>query len=375
MPRTLASHDVPALAAGAALLGAGGGGGTTVVELMLRGTPHPPRPLHAVGELDPSTPCLAVAVMGSTMLFTERLPAPDPFAEPVAALERWLGTPVPAVCWAEIGGMNGLTPLTLPPRRRLVDADLMGRALPDLDQFSLLVDEVPGVVFACTTGAGGVVVLDGSRPADVERILRTATTTAGGWAGVVVGGFTVGDLAPHAIAGSVSRALDAGRGFLAARHGDPRELARAIGGELVGEARVLHAAPLAGDARVTSAHLVAPDGAVYRLVTRTEHIALSRDGRLVAAAPTVLVVVDAVTREIVPVDGVRRGRSVLLYAVPAPPWWREPPRYARASPSAYGLQGLDVPVDDAPLPGAPAPVPVPVPDAPAPDVTDRPEAP
>jgi len=369
MPRTLASHDVPALAAGAALLGAGGGGATTVLELMLRGTPHPPRPLHAVGELDPATPCLAVAVMGSTMLFTERLPALDPFAEPVAALERWLGTPVPAVCWAEVGGMNGLTPLALPPRRRLVDADLMGRALPDLDQFSLLVDDVAGVVFACTTGAGGVVLLDGSRPADVEQILRTATTTAGGWAGIVVGGFTVGDLARHAIVGSVSRALDAGRGFLAARHGDPRELARAIGGELVGEARVLGAAPLADDPRVTTVDLVAPDGPVYRLVTRTEHLALSRDGRTVVAAPTVIVVVDAVTREIVPVEGVRRGRSVLLYAVPAPAWWREPRRYARASPSAYGLAGLDVPVP-ATVPAGPA-----GPAGPAEPAADRPEAP
>ncbi|MFP3714022.1 DUF917 family protein [Puerhibacterium sp. TATVAM-FAB25] len=349
MPRTLASHDVPALAAGAALLGAGGGGATTVLELMLRGAPHPPRPVHAVGELDPSTPCLAVAVMGSTMLFTERLPSLDPFAAPVAALERWLGTPVPAVCWAEIGGMNGLTPLALPPRRRLVDADLMGRALPDLDQFSLLVDDVPGVVFAGTTGAG-VVVLDGSRPADVEKILRTATTTAGGWAGIVVGGFTVGDLARHALVGSVSRALDAGRGFLAARHGDPRELARAIGGELVGEARVLGTAPLAGDARVTSVDLVAPDGPVYRLVTRTEHLALVRDGQVVVSAPTVLVVVDAVTREVVPVGGLRRGRGVLLYAVPAPAWWHEPRRHARASPSAYGLQGLDLPAPAAPVP-------------------------
>lgn len=343
MPRTLASHDVPALAAGAALLGAGGGGATTVLELMLRGAPHPPRPVHAVGELDPSTPCLAVAVMGSTMLFTERLPSLDPFAEPVAALERWLGTPVPAVCWAEIGGMNGLTPLALPPRRRLVDADLMGRALPDLDQFSLLVDDVPGVVFAGTTGGGGVVVLDGSRPADVERVLRTATTTAGGWAGIVVGGFTVGDLARHALVGSVSRALDAGRGFLAARHGDPHALAEAIGGELVGEARVLGTAPLAGDARVTSVDLGAADGPVYRLVTRTEHLALVRDGQVVVSAPTVLVVVDAVTREIVPVGALRRGRGVLLYAVPAPPWWHEPRRHARASPSAYGLQGLDLP--------------------------------
>jgi DUF917 family protein len=235
----------------------------------------------------------------------------------------------------------------------------MGRALPDLDQFSLLVDGVPGVVFACTTGAGGVVVLDGSRPADVEQILRTATTTAGGWAGIVVGGFTVGDLARHAVVGSVSRALEAGRGFLVARHGDPRDLARAIGGELVGEARVLGTAPLPADPRVTSVDLVAADGAVYRLVTRTEHLALSRDGQVVVAAPTLIVVVDAVTREIVPVEGIRRGRAVLLYAVPAPAWWREPRRYPRASPSAYGLAGLDVALADAV----------------SAEATDRPEAP
>lgn len=159
----LERDDLEALARGYALLGSGGGGSTTMLELILDTTAGWPLEVSPVDALDPGTPCLGVAFVGSTMLLGERMPGAAPFAPLLRAVERWLGHPVPAVCSLEGGGMNGLAPLTLAGSHTVVDADCTGRAVPGLDQMSLFVDRVPGLVFACETGADGVALVEATR--------------------------------------------------------------------------------------------------------------------------------------------------------------------------------------------------------------------
>lgn len=83
-------------------------------------------------------------------------------------------------------------------------------------------------------------------------------------------------------------------------------------------------------------------GAVHRIVTRSETLAVLTDGQLVASAPTIIVVIDAVSREILEVTELRLARNVAVLAVPAPQWWNDrPERRAKVLPSAYGLDDLD----------------------------------
>ncbi|MFK4729141.1 DUF917 family protein [Agromyces mediolanus] len=342
MTMVLERSDVPELARGFSLLGSGGGGATTMLELMLARRDAWPIELQGVGELDPATPCLGAAFAGSTILLNERLPGEAPFDRLVDAVERYLGTPVDAVCSLEGGGMNGLTPLLLAGRRTVVDADLTGRAVPGLDQMSLLVDGVGGIVAAGETGSGGVALVQSDRPADLEQLMRAAIIQAGGSGAVVFGGFTVGDLAEHAIHGGTARALALGRAFERARFAPAAELAAALGGRALAEGRIT---ALEGDRRdphVASVELIAHDGAVHRLVARSEFLALVTDGRVESAAPAVIVVLDAVSREVLEVTELDAGRTVCVLEVPAPAWWRPPHRAARIAPSAYGLEGLDV---------------------------------
>ena len=76
----LERDDLEALARGYALLGSGGGGSTTMLELILGTTAHWPLEIAPVDALDPATPCLGVAFVGSTMLLGERMPGAAPFA-------------------------------------------------------------------------------------------------------------------------------------------------------------------------------------------------------------------------------------------------------------------------------------------------------
>ena len=342
MPLTLQAADLPTLSRGFALLSSGGGGSPHVAELILAQS-HPwPVSVHGIDELDPATPCIAIGYIGSTLLLEERLPDADPFTPAIAAIERWLGVDSSALCSIEGAGLNGLSTLQLAGRRTIVDADCMGRALPDLDQISLLVDGLPGLVAATPTGAGGVALVHAARPEDVERVLRTATSCNGGWAGFALGGFRVGDLAGHAIPDGIKRARGLGQAIAAAGDLRPNELAAALGGTMLGAGRVVASIEEPGAAGVHT-YDVRSDGAdVLRLVARSEFVALVRNGVVAAASPTIISVLDTLSRAALQVDEVAVGKDVIILALPAPDWWRaDSRRLERARPSRWGIAGLE----------------------------------
>lgn len=339
----LERDDVTALARGYALLGSGGGGSTTMLELMLAADDGWPIEVTEIDALPDDTPCLGVAFVGSTMLLGERMPGLDPFGPLLEAVERWIGHPVPAVCSLEGGGMNGLVPLTLAGTHTIVDADCTGRAVPGVDQMSLFVDQVPDLVFACETGAGGVALVQAVRGIDAEHVVRSAIVQAGGVGCAVLAGFTVGDLREHAIGGHLANALALGRAFLRAASAPLPELAAALDAVLLAEGRIAQITTHPADPHVSTAEISDVDGTVHRLIMRSETLALLSDGQLVASAPTVLVVIDAISREVLEAADLVAAQNVAVLAIPAPAWWnRSAERRARVLPSAYGLDGLDV---------------------------------
>jgi Uncharacterized conserved protein len=342
MASTLEHDQLGALARGFSLLGSGGGGTTVMLELMIADAPIWPVRLHEVDDLDPETPCLAVAYVGSTFLLTERIPGDRPFDELIRAAERWTGVRARAVCSLEAAGLNGLAPLTLSDRLAFVDADFMGRALPRLDQISLFVDSVPGTVTVCGSGAGGVVLADSARADDVEHVVRAAVVRAGGAAAMVVAGFTVGDLREHAVRGTHRRALELGAAFDAAASVSLAELATRIGGRMLGNGRIAAIEPFPDDPYSSSVELRTDDGAICRVIARSESLAFMRDGRLGAATPEIIVTIDSISREVLQVDGLTTARHVAVFALPAPAWWTSTAeRLRHVSPGAFGLAGLD----------------------------------
>lgn len=342
MPLTLQAADLTALARGFSLLGSGGGGSPHVGELILRRSASWPLVVHGADELDHATPCVAVGYIGSTLLLEERLPDLEPFTPAITAIERWLGVECAAVCSIEGAGLNGFAPLQLAGHRAVVDADCMGRALPDLDQISLLVDGLPDLVAATSTGAGGVALVHAARAEDVERVLRTATSCNGGWAGMALGGFHVGDLLDHSVTSGIHRAHALGHAFDAARSSSPADLAAALGGSVVGVGRVVAAAPEPGMPGVHSFELRTEAADVLRVVARSEFIAVMRNGVVAASSPTVIVVMDAVSRAPLEVDELAVGKDVLVLRLPAPDWWSaEPQRLDRARPVRWGIDGLE----------------------------------
>lgn len=322
MPWTLEPDDLDALELGLALLGGGGGGETSVFGRMVRAHGGLPRELFGIDELDPDEPCLAVGVVGSTILLGERLPTPDAADVPIAALERWIGEPVRAMCGLEHAGMNGLAVPVLAGDRLALDADLMGRALPRIDQFSLFLDAVPGLVVAITTGAGGVALLDGTRPEDTEVIVRHALLRAGGWAVLALGGFRVGDLVDHGLSGTLARALRLGR---ALGQVGPDPAAFTHEGRWLGIARVVAIDVHPGASSVVDVQLRSQDGDAVRLVGSSDFGACYWNGERVAEAPDIIAAIDVWLGRPLQLPGMRVGHIVALIALDAHPWWTAMP--------------------------------------------------
>lgn len=207
---------------------------------------------------------------------------------------------------------------------------------------SILVDEVPGIVVTCDTGAGGVALVETERALDIERVVRAAIVQAGGSGGMVFAGFTVGDLRAHAIVGNAARALELGGAFLARIDGPLTALAESLGGRLLAEGRVNSIEPDSRDPHVLTFGIDGSSGALHRLVARSETLAFMTDGRLEAAAPDLIVVVDAVSRDILEVTAISMARHVAVIRVDGPDWWSgSPERLRHVLPSAYGLDELD----------------------------------
>lgn len=340
--------DAVVFGRGSALLGCGGGGrvGHTVGTLV-RALAQDTLPVVSLDD-DRVTSVVAVGLIGSTTVLEEKTPSGDELPAALAAVERWSGGRADAVVAAQIGGVTGpaaaLTARTvgLP----LVDADLVGRATPRIDQLSLFAAGPLGpVTAAAATSSGLRIVLDAPDPADLETVWREAVSHSGGWAAFAVGPVPVSALRPRAIDGSVTRALRTGAAAAAAT--DVAGLAAGVGGRLVATGRVLDV-QRSGDA-VAFVHtsLAIRDtttGGIARVEAGSEYVHCLLDGEPVASTPSCIVVVDARTLAPVTTDRTRVGDELAVLVLPAAPWWwADPARTARVGPRAFGIDADVVP--------------------------------
>ncbi len=180
--------DVDALVTGVQLLGSGGGGDARVYAHVLRSVlAAGPVRLHSPAELG-DAPVVPVGMLGGTRVLGEKLPSGDELPAAVRALVRWTGVTPAAVMPFEAAGLNGVLPLPLAHQLGLplVDADLMGRALPRVDQLTRVVAGGAVTPMALAEPAGQTVVVDGGDAVSTELTVRAFVAQAGGWAGTVM---------------------------------------------------------------------------------------------------------------------------------------------------------------------------------------------
>lgn len=341
----VSAADVPLLALGAGVLGAGGGGepdrvGTILARRLGAGC----HPVVALADLDPDATVVPIGIVGATQVLGEKLPAGVEFVETVAAIERWTSDRPDAVMGIEGGGLNGISGVLAAVELGLpyLDLDLMGRAMPRLDQFTWTAAGLPLTPCALAEPGGQVVVVDRVGPVALERTVRSMVSTTGGWAALALRPCRARELRDACITGSLARARRLGRAALAMGTGAPPEdCAATMGGRLLGSGRVTEVAhrPVPGGFGRGSVTVIDnTDGAVLRIESENEYLMVLVDGSVTATCPDIIALLDRHQARPVGVESVRSGIEVSVLVLSAPDWWcRRPDRLARVGPRAFGL--------------------------------------
>lgn len=345
---SVAAQDVSDLIVGGEILGSGGGGDllpfASLVRRLLDG-----RRVRVLDprELDAGASVVPVGIVGATVMLTEKLPSGRELSGAVSALERWTGRRATALMTIEAGGINALTAIAAAVELELplVDADLVGRSMPRLDQFTLAAAGVAMTPCALCEPGGAVTVVDGMGPVACEEALRAVVARGSGWAALAIKALSGRDVATSTVVGSLSRAQTLGA--IAAplmATASAEQLAHELGGVLLGGGRVQHARRRPGYGSFGRATFLVQQrgtsgaGAVVRIEAENEYLAVLVDGEVAATCPDLIIVLDRSSRSFVRCEAVRAGQDVWVMALPAPAWWTAAPdRLERVGPRAFGI--------------------------------------
>src|ERR1044071_9250526 len=135
MKTLLGSSELRAMARGCAILGAGGGGDPYLglLQVLQASADYGPVPLVDLDELPDDSLIMPCGSIGAPTVSIEKLENGNEGARLREQLERLTGRRVAALMAGEIGGGNGVLPISWAAAMHLpvVDADGMGRAFPE----------------------------------------------------------------------------------------------------------------------------------------------------------------------------------------------------------------------------------------------------
>ncbi|MDB4895143.1 MAG: hypothetical protein JWN15_1405, partial [Firmicutes bacterium] len=214
--------DVEAIAIGAGILGTGGGGNPYLGKLQLLRQLKAGRTVTVirVDELREEHMGVGIGGMGAPTVGYEKLPAGTEMTGAVEAVARHLGRPLDFVIAGEIGGANGIMPLVVGAQTGLpvVDGDPMGRAFPELQMDTFMINGVSPSPFSLSDVQGNRVLFQHVvSPVWAERIARAATIAMGGSAALGMPTLSGKQVRDFAIAGTLSLCKRLGEAVLAAR--------------------------------------------------------------------------------------------------------------------------------------------------------------
>src|SRR3989449_5960288 len=182
--RPVSAEEIESLAIGAWILGTGGGGSPYLALLNMRALYREGARVALMDPMELADDDLVAVVsnMGAPLVGQERLTDPRTIASAVTMMEEYLGRRFRAVMSVEIGGGNAIQPFMAAALlgQPVVDADAMGRAVPEAQMTSFAIHDLP--MFPLTLADvrdNAVIVARAASWKWMERISRKACVEVG----------------------------------------------------------------------------------------------------------------------------------------------------------------------------------------------------
>ncbi|MGB3472193.1 MAG: DUF917 domain-containing protein [Erythrobacter sp.] len=282
-------------------------------------------------------------------------------AEPVQlafeTLEQQIGQKFAAVILGEIGPLSLAEGLSIAARLGVpaLDADTVGRAVPEINQHSVKVAGIPLTPIGAATPFGDQMVVDKlgdpTRAEDILRSIAVVSQVCGVTDSPITGAQAKAD--GTLVTESFTLARSIGAAVRAAKDGgtDPIEAARAAG-----DGYVLFTGTVADfDWRDEDGFLVGTltvagtdDFAGQRFSTayKNEHLIARRNGKVVATCPDLISVIDLETYDGLNNPDFVQGQKVAVLGFRCDPLWRSKAGLKVFSPGYFGYDVDYVPIEE-----------------------------
>jgi hypothetical protein len=354
MKRLLDPDSLRALARGCAVLGAGGGGDPYIgmMQALQATEDFGLVTLVDLDELPDEGLIMPCGMIGAPTVSIEKILNGDEGGRLREHLEFMTGRRVAALMAAEIGGSNGLVPISWAARMGLpvVDADGMGRAFPEVPQVAMHLAGISPSPAVMTEERGNLIVFRTISGHWIERLERAAAVEFGGNAASTEYTLTVAQARGGTVQNSVSLAIRIGE-VLAAAQSDPvTALIAEIGAFRLATGKIIDVERRTTKGFVRGAVIVegmgADAGKLIRLELQNENLVALERGRVLASVPDLITVLDSETADAIPTERVRYGQRVTVIAFACDPVWRTEKGIAVAGPRAFGYEFDYQPVEE-----------------------------
>jgi len=329
----LTLDNLEAVALGAAVLGSGGGGNPfeKVPMIIYHLKKYGPVDIVSLDMLTEHDLVVPLTFMGAPLVSLEKISTSRELETLLMTVEKSLGKKATALVTAEIGGANSLTPFLVAGKLGLpvVDADMIGRAFPQLQMSSCyLAGMNPAPAFQ-SDGLGNTLMFNVSDPNLLEEFARATTVVMGSHSAVAFYILNGPQAAKGLIHGSLSQAYNIGTSLMKEKKiPNGKCLAQ---GMLVDNDQRVQDGFLIG-----TATLLTDSGSKIVIHYQNEYLAATNGNTLLACTPDIIVLFDEIGCKPITSESLRYGLQLSLIKVPAPAIWTTQKGLSLVGPQAFG---------------------------------------
>jgi DUF917 family protein len=294
-------------------------------------------------------------MMGAPTVMLEKTPRGTEIVTAFEAIQAYLGRPAAATMSIEAGGLNSTTPFVVAAELGipLLDADMMGRAFPEIQMCSPTMYGVTATPMAIADEKGNSAILNTIDNKWTETLARTVTIDMGCVAMIALFSMTGKQVKEACVLRTITKIERIGQTIREAhrRHDDPIEAVRAVtGGFVVWRGKIADVARRTetgfarGEAAI--AGLGEDEGRTLRIAFQNEFLIARTDAETVVSTPDLITVLDAETGEPITTETMRYGFRVVVLGIPCDPRWRTPAGLSLVGPGYFGYDAEYVPVEE-----------------------------
>ena len=353
--QTIDIDELNDLAVGATVLGTGGGGDPYIGRLMAAEAIRAYGPVTLIDpqELDPDALVLPVGMMGAPTVMVEKLPGGVELSRATEALEAYLGERAAAVMATEAGGVNSTLAMIVAVQRGipLVDADLVGRAFPELQMCTPSLYGTMACPMSLADDKGNTAILETATNRWAEQLARALTIQMGCWSLIALYPLRGRQVAVECVQRTPSTLIAIGAASRKARseNRDPIDAIcevtngfRLWRGKVVDVARKTVGGFARGEVRIASLD----DGAVLTVGFQNEFLVAVAGDDVLATTPDLISMLDLETGEPITTEGLRYGHRVAVIGIPGDERWRSPAGLEVVGPAYFGYDIPYVPLEE-----------------------------